>query len=125
MRAIPSRNTTPEQSARLAARAGSCGLSLSYRKELPGAPDVAFIGRRKAIFVHGCFWHGHDCPRGSRQPVNNADYWRRKIAGNVARDARHGAALAAAPGWSVLVVWECELRAPAPLRARLAAFMAA
>lgn len=124
MRAIPSRNTTPERKVRALLRElGHVGYRL-HRKELPGAPDVAFIGRRKAIFVHGCFWHGHDCPRGSRQPVNNADYWRRKIAGNVARDARHGAALAAL-GWSVLVVWECELRAPAPLRARLAAFMAA
>lgn len=79
-----------------------------HRADLPGKPDIAFIGRRKVIFVHGCFWHGHHCKRGARAPRQNADYWVRKIAGNRARDEKHQAALAAL-GWTVLTIWECEL----------------
>lgn len=123
MRAIPSRNTTPERRVRALLRELGYGGYRLHREDLPGAPDIAFIGRRKAIFVHGCFWHGHDCRRGRRQPVNNAEYWQRKIAGNVARDARHCSALSERC-WAVLVVWECELRAPAGVRARLNVFMA-
>ncbi|MNT81396.1 Very short patch repair protein [compost metagenome] len=68
-------------------------------------------GRKLALFVHGCFWHGHDCPRGARKPQANADYWRNKIDRNRARDARVSAELTAA-GWRVLTVWECSLREP-------------
>lgn len=93
-----------------------------HRADLPGKPDIAFVGRRKAIFVHGCFWHGHDCPRGARMPRANADYWRAKIARNRARDAETGEALARM-GWLRLVVWECELRDPAALRRRLDGFL--
>ncbi len=68
-------------------------------------------GRRAVVFVHGCFWHGHDCPRGARQPKANADYWIATIGRNRARDADAGAALLAS-GWRVITVWECALKAP-------------
>ena len=76
---------------------------------LPGRPDVVMKGRKVALFVHGCFWHGHDCPRGARQPKTNADYWIAKIERNRARDAAAVQALEAS-GWRVVVVWECEIR---------------
>ena len=81
-------------------------------------------GRRLAIFVHGCFWHGHDCPRGARVPKANRDYWTGKIGRNRARDAKTRAALEAL-GWRVEVVWECDLKAAEALEARLARLLAA
>jgi len=89
-----------------------------HRKDLPGAPDIAMPGRKLAIFVHGCFWHGHDCARGSRVPKQNGDYWVAKVARNRARDIRSAEALAAL-GWRVLTLWECGLKDPAALEARL------
>ncbi|WP_445607653.1 antitoxin VbhA family protein, partial [Burkholderia multivorans] len=87
-----------------------------------GKPDVAFIGQHKAIFIHGCFWHGHNCPRGNRQPATNVDYWRRKIERNRQRDSQHLIELGRL-GWSVLTIWECELRDVAALSAKLVNFM--
>ncbi len=89
MRAVKSRDTTPERRVRALLRAFAPGYRL-HRADLPGKPDIVYAGRRLAILVHGCFWHGHDCPRGARPPANNADYWRAKIARNRARDAAHG-----------------------------------
>ena len=77
---------------------------------LPGCPDLVMKGRRVAVFVHGCFWHGHDCARGSRKPKANAAYWTAKIDRNRARDEASRAALNAA-GWRVITVWECALKA--------------
>lgn len=79
-----------------------------HRDDLPGRPDIVFIGRRKAILVHGCFWHGHQCRRGARLPKTNADYWVKKIAGNRARDARAVHELDRL-GWEALTLWECML----------------
>ena len=121
MRAVKGRDTTPELSARKILRGFAPGYRLC-RRDLPGAPDIAYIGMKKAIFVHGCFWHGHDCKRGARAPKTNADYWREKIAKNRARDEKHRAAYAAM-GWSVLTVWECETRDAAALTARLRNFV--
>ena len=90
-----------------------------HRKDLPGSPDVVMPGRRLAIFVHGCFWHGHDCARGSRVPKANRDYWLAKVARNTARDARNLAGLAAA-GWRVETVWEGEMKDREGVRGRLA-----
>ena len=117
MRRVASAGTAPERTVRRLLTA----LGLRYRlqrKDLPGRPDIVFPGRRTALFVHGCFWHGHDCPRGARAPKTNADYWRAKIAGNRARDGDTAAALAAL-GWRVLTVWECELKDPDAVSARL------
>lgn len=108
MRAVKGRDTKPEIRLRKALFARGFRYRL-HVKSLPGAPDIVFPGRRAVIFVHGCFWHGHDCKRGSRTPKQNADYWREKIARNKARDARQVEELRSA-GWRVLTVWECELK---------------
>lgn len=117
MARVKSKDTTPEK----ALRRLLTGLGVRYRlhrKDLPGNPDLVMPGRRLAFFVHGCFWHGHDCARGSRVPKANRDYWLAKVARNVARDARSIAALAAA-GWRVEVVWECDFKDEVALTARL------
>lgn len=117
MRRVKGKNTSPE----LKVRKALTGLGVRYRlnrKDLPGSPDIVMAGRRLAIFVHGCFWHGHDCARGSRVPKANREYWTAKVARNVARDARTAAELAAA-GWRVETIWECDLKDAAALKARL------
>lgn len=123
MRAVKSRDTGPELKVRAAVRA--LGYARRYRlngANLPGKPDLVFSAMRKVIFVHGCFWHGHTCTRGARQPKDNAAYWRAKIARNVARD---GASLKALKqnGWSPLVIWECETRDANTLSRKLAKFL--
>ena len=117
MRAVKSRDTSPELAVRALLRPIAPDYRL-HRGDLPGKPDIVYMSRKLAIFVHGCFWHGHDCARGARAPKTNAAYWRAKIARNRARDLT---ALAAyeAMGWRVLVVHECELKDKAALRARL------
>lgn len=120
MRAVRSENTAPEVVVRKLAH----GLGLRFRlhrRDLPGTPDLTFPGRRKVIFVHGCFWHRHphpDCRRGRSTPASRRAFWEAKFARNVARDRRAQRALRAA-GWGVMVVWECQTK-PAG-RARLAA----
>lgn len=103
-------------------------FSLGYRyrlhdRNLPGKPDLVFPGRRKIIFVHGCFWHGHDCLRGSRFPKTNADYWHTKIERNRERDAGNEKKLTA-EGWSILVIWECQLGDNEKTISRLRNFLA-
>ncbi len=121
MQAVRSKDTEPELAVRHLAR--ELGYRyLLHRKDLPGKPDLAFIGRRKAVFVHGCFWHGHTCARGAREPKNNHTYWVNKIARNKARDHAHLETLAAC-GWQALVIWECELKNLDTVRERLAAFL--
>ena len=118
MRRVGSKDTGPE----LAVRRLLTALGLRYRlqrKDLPGAPDIVLPGRRLALFVHGCFWHGHDCKRGARAPKTNEGYWRAKIARNVERDAASLAALAQL-GWRAEVIWECDLKSPDALMAKLA-----
>lgn len=122
MRRIRSKDTTPELATRRLIRAlGFTGYRI-HRKDLPGKPDVAFIGRKKAIFIHGCFWHGHDCKEGIRRPKSNQAYWLPKIDRNRQRDAKHRGELTQL-GWDVLIVWECELRDTAELAGNLRAFM--
>lgn len=108
MRAVKSSDTKPELIVRRLIHRLGYRYRL-HRADLPGKPDLVFASRRKVIFVHGCFWHGHDCARGARTPKTNADYWGLKIARNRARDERARAALEQA-GWAVLIVWECELK---------------
>src|SRR5271165_6503468 len=117
MRAVKSRDTTPERAVRALLRRIASGYRLQ-RADLPGKPDIAYGRRKLAIFVHGCFWHGHDCARGARTPKTNTDYWRAKVARNRARDQKTLAALAAI-GWRALVVYECELKDSARLKGRL------
>jgi DNA mismatch endonuclease (patch repair protein) len=117
MRQVKGRNTGPEMRVRKALWALGARYRL-HRKELPGSPDIVLPGRRLALFVHGCFWHGHDCPRGARIPKANRDYWTAKVARNRARDAKAQAALADA-AWRAETIWECELKDEARLKARL------
>ena len=117
MSRIKGRDTKPE----LLVRSTAHRLGLRFRlhdKRLPGKPDLVLPKHRTVIFVHGCFWHGHTCKRGARQPKDNAAYWRAKIARNVARD---GASLKTLKqnGWSPLVIWECETRDPVKLSRRI------
>jgi len=110
MRRVKGRDTGPELTVRRILRAAGIGYRLGGGG-LPGRPDLVMKGRRTAVFVHGCFWHGHDCPRGARQPKANAAYWSAKIDRNRARDAAARSALEAA-GWRVVTVWECAMKAP-------------
>ncbi len=108
MRAVKSRDTGPELKVRRAAHA----LGLRFRLEradLPGKPDLVFPARRVALFVHGCFWHGHDCPRGGRVPQANRAYWIAKLARNVMRDVASAKALRRL-SWKPVVIWECETK---------------
>jgi len=122
MRRVKGRNTTPEMTVRRALTRLGARYRL-HRKDLPGNPDIVMPGRRLALFVHGCFWHGHDCARGSRVPKQNREYWVAKVGRNVARDARSVEALAAL-GWRVETIWECDLKDAAVLEARLRALLA-
>src|SRR5208337_3840255 len=87
MRAVKSRDTKPEMIVRRMVHAMGKRYRL-HRDDLPGKPDLTFPRLRKIIFVHGCFWHGHDCKRGARQPKDNAGYWSKKISRNKDRDVR-------------------------------------
>ena len=101
------------------------GLGYRYRKhrrDLSGCPDMAFVGRRKAVFVHGCFWHRHDCPMGRRLPKSRLDFWVPKLEKNRERDARNLKELQDT-GWSTLVIWECETRDISVLAGRLKGFL--
>jgi DNA mismatch endonuclease (patch repair protein) len=107
MSGIRSRNTKPE----LLLRQGLTALGVRYRlhrTDLPGSPDFAFIGRKAAVFAHGCFWHGHDCHL-FRIPATRADFWTSKIERNRRRDEEVLHQLGAM-GWRALVVWECSTR---------------
>jgi DNA mismatch endonuclease (patch repair protein) len=121
MRAVPGKNSSAELKVRKALTQLGARYRL-HRRDLPGSPDIVLPGRRLAIFVHGCFWHGHACRRGARPPKANAAYWTGKIARNMARDVVAQAALKAA-GWRVEVVWECELRDAEVLGGRLAGML--
>ncbi len=110
MRRVKSRDTAPEMAVRRILRAAGVGYRLGGAG-LPGRPDLVMKGRRTVVFVHGCFWHGHDCRRGARTPKANAAYWTAKIGRNRERDAAAVAALRAG-NWRVVTVWECDMRAP-------------
>jgi DNA mismatch endonuclease (patch repair protein) len=107
MASVGTRDTGPELLLRKALYRLGYRYRTHYRK-LPGKPDVVFPRWRKAIFIHGCFWHGHGC-RWGRLPKSRLEYWRPKIAANRSRDRRAARAIRRS-GWDVLVVWQCELR---------------
>jgi DNA mismatch endonuclease, patch repair protein len=122
MRAVKAKDTSPELTVRrLCRELGEPGYRL-HRRDIPGSPDLAYPGRRLAVFVHGCFWHGHDCKAGSKVAKTNSDYWSQKIGRNSDRDARRLTELRE-QGWKTLVVLECELRHEATVRDRLARFL--
>ena len=121
MRRVKSRDTKPEMRVRRMLHAMGCRYRL-HQRDLPGAPDIVMSGRRRIIFVHGCFWHGHDCKAGRKRPATHRDYWDVKLQRNRLRDAENLAKLEAM-GWRVLIVWECETRDAEALASRLRDFL--
>lgn len=120
MQAVGTKDTGPERVVRRLLYANRFRYRL-HAKTLPGRPDIVFPGRKKAIFVHGCFWHSHGCEKG-QPPKSRLDYWGPKLKDNRDRDSRNKTQLEAL-GWSVLTVWQCETRDPESLAARLIAFL--
>lgn len=109
MSRIKSRGSIPEMVVRSTLHRLDYRFRL-HRKDLPGSPDLVFPRTRKVIFVHGCFWHAHSCPRGQSVPKTNEEFWTSKIAKNKLRDVEQ-IALLKRSGWHVLVIWECEISA--------------
>lgn len=123
MRAVKGADTTPELAVRRLAHRMGYRFRLR-RQDLPGKPDLVFPRLRKVVFVHGCFWHGHDCARGARVPSRNRDYWMQKVARNKARDEKVPVMLNAL-GWKSLVIWECETKRERTMEKRLKRFLGA
>ncbi|RIV86851.1 very short patch repair endonuclease [Aurantiacibacter zhengii] len=121
MRAVKGKDTSPERFVRSILHRAGYRFRL-HATDLPGKPDIIFRRRKKAIFVHGCFWHGHNCKRGARIPKSNTQYWKKKIGSNIDRDVRSLGALKAL-GWSVAIVWECELKEPNSVMRRMSMFL--
>ncbi|HEN8797512.1 TPA: DNA mismatch endonuclease Vsr [Pseudomonas putida] len=119
MAGIKGRNTQPEMLVRRFLHANGYRFRL-HRRDLPGSPDIVLPRFRTCIFIHGCFWHRHPGCRYATIPKTRPDFWMKKFESNVERDQRARTALAAS-GWTVLTVWECELKSSAaPLEALLA-----
>lgn len=121
MAKIRSKDTVPE----LMVRKITFGMGYRYRlhaRDLPGRPDIVFLSRKKVIFVHGCFWHGHEGCKVANRPKSHAEYWDAKFARNKARDVRNEAELRAR-GWDILIVWECEIKNKAILAKRIQDFL--
>lgn len=123
MSRVRGKNTGPELTIRRLIHALGYRFRL-HRRDLPGTPDLVFPGRRKVIFVHGCFWHRHPDPdcKLARMPKSRQEFWRPKLEGNRARDHRNEASLVEA-GWGVMTVWECELRDQPSLENRIRTFL--
>lgn len=121
MRAVRSKDTGPEMRVRKLIHSLGYRYALHINK-LPGKPDIVFVSRKKIIFVHGCFWHKHNCRRGSICPVTNADYWNSKRQRNNERDKQHMLALRK-DGWKVLVIWECQIKNVEGLRKKIDLFL--
>ena len=121
MAAVKARNTRPELTVRKLLHRLGYRFRL-HRRDLPGSPDIVLPRFHKIINVHGCFWHMHHCRHGSIAPVQRADYWTAKRRRNVERDRRNDAKLRRR-GWSVLTVWECQLRDPEKLQRRIRRFL--
>lgn len=120
MQSVRTKDTGPEWVVRRLLHALGFRYRL-HRRDLPGRPDIVFSGRRRVIFVHGCFWHGHDCPKG-RAPKSRLEYWGPKLRQNVERDARDAGKLWD-DGWTVLTVWQCETKDTEALSRKLRDFL--
>ena len=108
MSRIRSKDTKPEVEVRSTLhRMGY--RNVLHKRGLPGTPDLVFPARRKVLFVHGCYWHGHTCKYGKAQSKSNVEFWHKKMDANRRRDRRNARKLRAA-GWSVATVWECQVK---------------
>ena len=121
MQAVRSSGTRAEVTVRRLVHSMGFRYRLHMRK-LPGCPDLVFSGRRKLIFVHGCFWHGHNCKAGLKVPQSHSDYWIPKLDRNKKRDALVNEKLRDL-GWTTLTIWECELRDTVELRRKIFGFL--
>ena len=121
MARIRGKDTKPELAVRRMVHAMGYRYRL-HRRDLPGKPDMTLSGRRKIIFVHGCFWHRHKGCRLASMPKSRKKYWKTKLEGNRLRDRRNRYALKRM-GWDVLVVWECQIRNSAALEKRIKKFL--
>lgn len=117
MAAVRSSDTGPERAVRSILHRLGLRFRL-HQKALPGTPDIVLKRHATVVFVHGCFWHGHNCPRG-KPPATRPEFWIPKLQRNRVRDMDNAKRLRA-QGWRVLTVWECELRKPDRLSKRLA-----
>lgn len=120
MQAVGTKDTGPEMLVRRILHAAGYRYRL-HAKDLPGSPDIVMRSRKKAIFVHGCFWHGHGCAKGMA-PKSRQEYWLPKIEKNRERDSM-AAALLSAAGWDILTVWQCQLKDVDELQPRLLDFV--
>ena len=120
MQSVKTKDTGPELAVRRALFAAGYRFRL-HRKDLPGSPDIVFPGRKKAIFIHGCFWHGHGCAKG-KASKSRLEYWEPKLESNRARDRRNLENLAEM-GWDTFVVWQCALADADALISELKAFL--
>ncbi|MFZ5897607.1 MAG: very short patch repair endonuclease [Bacillota bacterium] len=121
MRRVRAKDTKPE----LVVRRLVYSMGYRYRlhgRNLPGHPDLVFPGRKKVIFVHGCFWHRHEGCARCRLPKSKLDFWQPKLEGNKARDIANQARLREM-GWDFLVVWECELKDLEALKRRIRTYL--
>ncbi|MBI2818044.1 MAG: DNA mismatch endonuclease Vsr [Acidobacteria bacterium] len=121
MAAVKAEDTSPE----IAVRRLVHSLGYRYRLHdcsLPGKPDLVFPRHKKIIFVHGCFWHMHSCRQGKNAPGSNIEYWERKRTRNRERDGQQVSALIQR-GWKVLIIWECWLKTPGQITAKLQQFL--
>lgn len=121
MRANKSKDTGPEKNLRSLVHAMGYRFS-THSSGLPGKPDLTFTARRKAIWMHGCFWHSHVGCKFAKVPRTRSDYWVPKLARNRQRDTENVKRLHEM-GWETAVVWECELRDPGTITTRLRAFL--
>jgi DNA mismatch endonuclease (patch repair protein) len=121
MQRIRKTDTKPEIMVRRLVHAMGYRYRL-HQSDLPGSPDIVFNRHRKVIFVHGCFWHRHDCPDGRKLPKSKPEYWTPKLERNRRRDEASIARLHEL-GWRVLVVWECEITNRKRLKKRLVKFL--
>jgi DNA mismatch endonuclease (patch repair protein) len=120
MRSVKSRDTKPEMAVRQFVHRLGYRFRL-HRKDLPGTPDLVFPRMKKVVFVHGCFWHGHNCARGDRMPKSNCDYWFAKISRNRERD-KLNRVLLQTQGSEVYIAWECQIKSLQAIR-ELEAFL--
>lgn len=123
MAQVKGRDTRPEKLVRSLLHRMGYRFRLQ-RKDLPGKPDIVLPKFHTAIFVHGCYWHRHDCPSGNRLPKSRLDFWLPKLEGNKERDIKKQALLREL-GWNILIIWECMLRDEAALQEHIRAFLEA
>jgi DNA mismatch endonuclease (patch repair protein) len=119
MSTVGSKNTGPEMSVRKMLHAMRYRYKL-HQRNLPGSPDISFPKKKKVIFVHGCFWHGHNCGYG-RLPKSKIAYWSAKVEANKARDKKNIEKLKNL-GWKSIVVWQCQLKDMNKIQQRLVGF---